>query len=225
MNPYFFKEVSTPLKSMGEKIPDFSRGKNQSETLSTFKNSDFPAQKGADGKAFFDDKSEPTFLDNKQAAFKEQTTESQHLPVNNGEWRGDRGNSDWIPDDNFVPKKNNSDELTWAQIKEKYNFDSINFKEGDPDFSEVAQESVEIEDFTEARNGNFAQADESCAKKWSDEQKDGKSWTPDEVRQYRKENELTWHERSDMKTMDLVPSVIHNNIPHSGGISAIKGVA
>lgn len=28
MNPFFFKEVSTPLKSMGEKIPDFSKGSN-----------------------------------------------------------------------------------------------------------------------------------------------------------------------------------------------------
>ncbi|MGP1485379.1 MAG: HNH endonuclease [Campylobacter sp.] len=41
-------------------------------------------------------------------------------------------------------------------------------------------------------------------------------------RKYRKENKLSWRERSDQKTMDLVSQGIHGNIPHSSGISEAK---
>lgn len=49
-----------------------------------------------------------------------------------------------------------------------------------------------------------------------------KGCSPREVAQWRKENHYTWHECKDMKTMQKVPSVVHNNIPHSGGISEAK---
>jgi len=35
-------------------------------------------------------------------------------------------------------------------------------------------------------------------------------------------SEHTWHERSDCKTMDKVPTEVHGNIRHSGGISEVK---
>ncbi|MDE6978879.1 MAG: HNH endonuclease, partial [Helicobacter sp.] len=70
---------------------------------------------------------------------------------------------------------------------------------------------------------------EKLAEQWTIENKEGKEWSAQDVREYRKENNLTWHERSDMKTLDLVPQEIHGNVPHSGGISAcknkIRGVA
>lgn len=43
-----------------------------------------------------------------------------------------------------------------------------------------------------------------------------------EVTKWRKENGYTWHEYKDMKTMQKVPSIVHNKISHSGGISVIK---
>lgn len=144
-----------------------------------------------------------------------------------GEWTGEKGDSTWKPEKETIPdpengKKGNPDRLTWAQILEKYGIEGIEFKDGYPDFSPVSQGEVEIDDFTQSRDKNFAQADEKLAEQWTKENKDGKEWTPRDVYDYRKENNLTWHEKEDCKTMQLVPAEIHNNTPHAGGISEIK---
>jgi len=147
----------------------------------------------------------------------------RRIPKENGGWTGEPGNSEWIPDKDYVPKVYNPDEKTWGDILEKHDIDGISFKDGEPDFSDVAESTVEIDDFSDSRTSNFAQADEKLADQWNKEGKDGRNdWNSDDVADYREENNLTWHERSDMKTMDLVPSEVHNNVPHSGGISEIK---
>ena len=145
-------------------------------------------------------------------------------PRSDGQWGDKPGNSTWQPDRKYVPPNpnNNRDGKNWGQILDENNIDGIEFKNGEPDFSEVAVDTVEIDDFSDKRNSNFTQADEKLAEKWSQEQRDGKDWTPADVRQYRKDNGLTWHERSDMKTMDLVPREVHGNISHDGGISVAK---
>ena len=144
------------------------------------------------------------------------------LPREGGEWSGDVGDSTWYPNRDDIPKRPPNNELTWGEILDKYDIDGIEFKDGEPDFSTVSEGTVEIDDFTEDRNANFTQADENLAEKWTNEAKDGKEWSPQDVKEYRKENQLSWHERSDMKTMDLVPQEVHGNVPHSGGISAVK---
>lgn len=146
----------------------------------------------------------------------------KRLPSSGGEWTGEPGNSEWVPDNDVIPKQPPGNELAWEEIKEKYGIESIPFNDGEPDFSAVSEATVEIDDFTTDRNMNFTQADEACAKKWTEEDKDGRSWTAADVKEYRKENQLSWHERSDQKTMDLVPQEVHGNVPHSGGISAAK---
>ncbi|PMH44654.1 hypothetical protein BCU68_12465 [Vibrio sp. 10N.286.49.B3] len=149
--------------------------------------------------------------------------EGVHLPKNNGEWSGVPGDSDWKPDGDYVPQSQNPDGKTWSEILKEYDIDSIPFKDGYPDFSDIAEETVEIEDFTENRDLNFVQADRATADKWNEEGKDGRTdWKASEVKQYRKDNDLTWHECEDMKTLQLVPSEVHNNVPHSGGISEKK---
>ncbi|WP_282174695.1 HNH endonuclease [Vibrio diabolicus] len=149
--------------------------------------------------------------------------EGTHLPRNNGEWEGGPGDSDWKPDGEYIPQSKNPEGKTWSEILEEYDIESIPFKDGYPDFSEVAEETVEIDDFTENRDLNFAQADKATAEKWNEEGKDGRSdWKASEVKQYRKDNDLTWHECEDTKTLQLVPSEVHNNVPHSGGISEKK---
>lgn len=85
-----------------------------------------------------------------------------------------------------------------------------------------------------ANIGNFAQADRALAEKIlemnpkliefdknSNEYKDAFYSLCKEVTQYRKENQLTWHEEKDMKTMLLIPNTIHK-IPHTGGVSTSK---
>ncbi|MGX3067258.1 HNH endonuclease [Ursidibacter arcticus] len=144
-----------------------------------------------------------------------------------GEWAGEVGNSEWKPDSEIKPdpenkKGGNPDNLTWEEILDKYGIDGIEYKDGYPDFSSVSVGEVTIEPFTESRDKNFRQADEKLAEQWTKEGKDGKEWTARDVAEWRKENGYTWHEHQDCKTMQLVPKEIHNNTPHSGGISEIK---
>ena len=135
---------------------------------------------------------------------------------NGGHWEGERGNSKWFPNRDEIPKNplTNPDGLTWGQILDKYGIDGIEFKNGEPDFSPVAKGTVEIDHFTDNRygkGGNFDQACERLAEQ--------RGCTKEEVKAWMKENKYTWHERSDCKTMDKVPTEIHGNIRHSGGIS------
>ena len=147
----------------------------------------------------------------------------KNIPQSGGVWSGEPGNSKWIPNRNETPKQPYRNEKTWGEILDENGIDGIEFKDGEPDFTPVSKGSVEIEDFTINRDDNFYQADQNLAEQWSQEKKDGKSdWTISDIRQYRKEEKLTWHERSDMQNMDLVPQEVHGNIPHTGGISKKK---
>jgi len=144
----------------------------------------------------------------------EQT--SDYLPRKGGEWTGKPGDSTWKPDKEKVPQNpiTNPDGKTWGEILDKYGIDGIPFKDGEPDFSDVSKGTVEIDDFSDDRDDNFDAADEKLAEQ--------RGCTKEEVRQWRKDHHYTWHERSDMKTMDKVPTEVHGNVPHEGGISAKK---
>lgn len=150
------------------------------------------------------------------------------LPQNDGHWTGKKGDSTWIPDGDVKPEcktpnnRENPDDLTWEEILDKYEIEGIVFKDEFPDFTPISAGEVTIDNFTEDRRKNFEQADETLAKKWTIEKKDDKEWSAEDTKEYRKENNYTWHEHQDCKTMQLVPTEVHNNIPHSGGISEIK---
>lgn len=148
---------------------------------------------------------------------KDDKMERLHLPEKDGHWEGERGNSNWIPDAESVPKDRRGTNLegkSWGEILAENDIEAIPFKDGEPDFSEIAKEEVEIGDFTDDRSSNFSQADEALAKKWGCE--------PEDVAQWRKEHKYTWHEKSDCKTLQLVPREVHGNVPHSGGVSKYK---
>lgn len=73
------------------------------------------------------------------------------------------------------------------------------------------------------RPSNFKQADKACAEKWNTEKKDGRTdWTAKDVKKWRQENMCSWHERINMKTMDLVPRKIHEVCKHYGGVAECK---
>ncbi len=146
----------------------------------------------------------------------------KHCPVdnkldgkeNNGHWDGERGDSKWIPNPDYIPQKANSEGRTWDELFAKYDIEGIAFKDGEPDFSEISKGNVEIEPFSDSRTDNFDKADIELATQ--------KGCSPEDVAKWRKENGYTWHECKDMKTIQKVPSEVHNNIPHSGGISEAK---
>ncbi len=161
------------------------------------------------------------------------------LPVNNGSWAGEKGNSFWRLDPNFVhPDKNinpmGKDMRTICREQKLPN--GILFKNQYPVFSPVCRAEESILDFTENRARNFAQARSRLA----DEIRQGEL-VHDDILNYLKENNiartditpahirdmehnlnLTWHEMPDMKTLQLMPSELHGAIPHSGGISRYK---
>lgn len=147
-----------------------------------------------------------------------RNSERAHLlPRNGGKWLGEPGASDWKPDLEVIPGDRNGtnpEHKTWREIMKQYGFESIPFKDGAPDFSEVVKGQVEIKDFTDDRDANFDQADEKLAEQ--------KGCTPEEVVKWREENKYTWHECKDCKTMQKVPTEVHGNISHSGGVSEYK---
>lgn len=138
----------------------------------------------------------------------------RYCPIEGGSWEGDRGESIWTPEEDSIPQKSNPENKTWKEISDEHQFKGILFIDGEPQFEELIKANVEIEGFSEFRADNFAKADIELAKELN--------ISPREVREWRKENGYTWHECRDMKTMQLVPSIVHNNIPHSGGIAEIK---
>ena len=147
----------------------------------------------------------------------QETVEGGRCPRNNGKWEGAEGNSRFVPDNEVVPKVHNPNGLAWSDIKQKYDFEGVTFRDGYPDFSEVSKATVEIDDFTDQRRGaggNFDQADRKVAEK--------RGCSVEEVRQWRCDNGYTWHEAEDCRTLLKVPSEVHGNIPHNGGISKFK---
>ena len=139
------------------------------------------------------------------------------IPRTGGKWEGEEGNSKWCPDKDTVPGDRNGtnpEHKTWGDILEKYDIDGIPFKDGEPDFSAVERGTVEIDDFTDDRSSNFDQADQKMAEQ--------RGCTPEEVAAWRKEHGYTWHECKDCKTMQKVPTEVHGNVPHSGGVSEHK---
>ena len=129
-----------------------------------------------------------------------------------GEWDGESGNS------RFHPEK-----IEAREALTKYKQEGIDYKDGEPDFSKVSEATVKIEDMTSIRPYNFRQANEVCAKQWNEEKKDGRTdWTARKVEDWRIENKYSWHERLDMKTMDLVQRDIHDECKHYGGIAECR---
>jgi hypothetical protein len=141
----------------------------------------------------------------------------KNCPRENGRWEGEEGNSKWIPDPDYVPKTANPDGLTMKEILAKYDIDGIVYKDGQPDFTPICKGEVEIKGFSTERDENFDKADEELAAQ--------KGCTAQEVAAWRHENKYTWHECKDMKTMQKVPSEIHSNCTHRGGISEAKNSA
>lgn len=142
---------------------------------------------------------------------------ADRLPKTGGKWDGEPGNSKWTMDREHIPgdcNGTNPDHKSWGEICDQYKVDSINFKDNNPDFSEISKGNVEIENFKSKRNANFVQADMKLAEQ--------RGCDPSEVSKWRADNRYTWHECPDCKSMQKVPTEVHGNIPHTGGVSRNK---
>ena len=134
------------------------------------------------------------------------------VPKNNGYWTGEIGESSFVLDEPIS--------LSNGQI-----VDRINYFNGVPDFSEYSLRQVSITNMSNVRSSNFKQADELLANYWTSIKYNSKTtWTARDIANYRSSNGYTWHEMSNMKTMQLVPTEIHEKFLHCGGISEVKAM-
>lgn len=179
-----------------------------------------------EAKSFFD-----TLFAQPEVFFKSYSDRWEKTPAEDsehGKWEGTRGESV------FIPNEADDDGLAAKDRLSEYGLNGIGYHNAEPAFSTCSEATVEIDDMTEHRSdyldedgnqkkGNFSQADTKCAEFWNLENKDGRNdWKAVSVREYRHEHLLSWHERCDMKTMDLVPQEIHSWASHSGGVAECK---
>lgn len=123
-----------------------------------------------------------------------------------GKWSGDRGESDFILDEPIeLP---NGTKIT-----------KVTYRNAVPDFSPYQEAQVTISSMTNSRSRNFSQADKALAELWTKTQHNGRSWTARQVEDYRTSNNLTWHEMSNMESMQLVPRQVNQTFTHFGGVA------
>lgn len=159
-------------------------------------------------------------LSKQQEAYTSYEDRLKHTPSEDselGSWEGERGESKFIPNPDSEGGNAAKDKL------KQYGMDGVEYKDAEPDFSKCCETEVKIDNMTENRENNFAQADAECAKKWNEAKRDGKNdWTAADVRDWRRENQYSWHECCDTSTMQLVPRDIHETCRHSGGVAECK---
>lgn len=170
-------------------------------------------------------------FEHKSAVEKEAERNEAHLncPRENGSWADgeeSRGESKWVPDRDYIPpdngKGNNPEGKTMGQIMDEHGIDGVTYKNGEPDYSEVRHgEPVQIEGFSDNRSSNFRKAEAAYAERHNLENPDN-PMTPGDVKTYRDDNKLTWHEWRDCSTMEMVPREVHGNFSHRGGVSEAK---
>ncbi len=208
-----------------------------------FKSKDMNELKTSDTPSFQDIKPQTgmqlneakSFMDNlfsqPESFYRSYDERLSNTPAENSErgaWEGERGES------KFVPSESSERGAAAKERLEQYGMDGIEYRNAEPDFSRCSEATVQIDNMTENRadyyddngdyqKGNFSQADLKCADQWNAEGKDGRNdWTDEDVRDYRRENKLSWHERCDTQTMDLVSQDIHEYFGHSGGVAECK---
>jgi len=122
------------------------------------------------------------------------------LPRTKGSWSGTPGESVWKSD---IPEVN---AITEGE--------GISFENSNPDFSPWSRASFEIEGLT-GMNSDFALVHKKMVSEWGfPTQKAAANWL--------KSNKITLHHKPNGTTIELIPSDLHGNIPHSGGASNLR---
>lgn len=157
----------------------------------------------------------------------------------------DSGVFRWYPDPGhiFGGPNVNPTRMTAAEVMDKYGFECITFRDGYPVFptSTVVAEIGLPAPLTTARPSNFSTAEHtmlaekllgrtgffatsqfrSNVEKFMRERGSTSDWfqTKSDIRSFLSSSKLTWHEKEDMMTMQLIPSEVHSMFAHDGGVS------
>lgn len=140
-------------------------------------------------------------------------------PSTEANWDSSPGNSLCRPDVTTEGGRAVKEELARAGLE------GIVYKGYVPDFGPVAKETVAIDTMTPNIETNWKQACRVLADRWNVEGRPDKEgnpktdWISRDVADWKKENNLAFHECSDMHTCQFVPQTIHSHYSHSGGRS------
>ncbi len=139
-----------------------------------------------------------------------------------------------IPKPGEIPIQYNPERLPMDDIIKKYGVDSIPIIDGVPNLSAFSQKDIPIsmknldpkfidaflngdmseKSFSQAlRKMNFSNADTELLKTFSMTKLDLEAAL---------NTKLTWHEDVSMTNCSLIPTVIHSNVPHIGGVANFK---
>jgi hypothetical protein len=128
-------------------------------------------------------------------------------------WGGERGDSAWNP------ASADMDPQRLQAIESVTGGKPIPFKDGYPDFSDYTHQlsdaagnkiPARVDIPMTGDNGiDFPAARKAMAERLG-------------VEKFNEPRGYTWHHHQDGVTMDLIPSALHNNVPHSGGASLAR---
>lgn len=124
-----------------------------------------------------------------------------------GTWSSKRGRSVFTP-------ANTAENKAIIDLLATKGQTGVGYRMGKVNFEPFAEATVTTTRMTSSRTKNFRIADELYAKQ--------KGITLEEATAFRVDNNLTWHELNDMKTMQLVPSEINRFFGHLGGVSEAR---
>lgn len=181
--------------------------------------------KSEDGTSFFEAKAfaDSLFKGESDGFYTDYIDRYKQTPKNGefGYWDGERGES------KFTPSAETEKGRAGIEKLAEYGMDGIEYKNCEPDYSRCSEGTVRIDNMTEFRASNFAQADEKLAEQWNAKSKDGRTdWSAEDVDKWRNESKLSWHECCDTQTMHLVSRDIHGAdtsvFTHSGGVAECK---
>jgi hypothetical protein len=134
----------------------------------------------------------------------------------------DSGTFEYVPDDPEVQKIMSDYGQTTIKINNKES-DFTPYSKHETEQWGTVDGQVQIENMNGGRlgqEGNYAQADQKLAEALT--KQTGKTVTADEVKAYREDNDLTWHETQDGYTMQLIPTAINASTSHTGGVAIKK---
>ena len=126
--------------------------------------------------------------------------DGHRLPATRGEWDGTPGNSNWYSDRDSV------NSITGGQ--------PIPFRDGYPDFSDWSQGQFDFDNLT-GYDSDFSIVYEAVAQKYD-------LPNPTQARNLLRELDLTPHHHQNGRTIQLIPTALHGDIPHVGGASGLR---
>lgn len=111
------------------------------------------------------------------------------------------------------------------------NYRGIEYRFGYPNYDPHSRVNVQLDQMSRIRRDNFRAGDKYIAqrpeliKELGIEAKNKAiGVVPRDVARWRIANGYTWHEKEDLRTLQLIPSIINKYYPHIGGVGELNAV-